>query len=251
VRFGTGTLLLAGVVVLAVVSVVVPTASTQAAPGLRGPEAQQRCVDRWNQMKMHWSRTIAVVASYPRCSITLAYTYRPYRSPLCRPPARLLPGTPKLCLDRGSSFECVINRYGAYQCPTHASAALLRGWNAAVTQGRRLVLDRPPQTSPKTPLPPWARRYPYMDGFILPWTRTGQLRAGLTLRGHYKGKCAPISETTTANGALRCVDPRSNIRLDPCFPSKASWEHGGLVAACAEAPGSTTFQRLTISGSLP
>jgi hypothetical protein len=230
---------------------VVPTASTYSVPRLRGAQAQQRCVDRWNQMKMSWTRTIAIVAPHPRCTITLAYTYRPDRSS-CRPPARLLPRTPKLCLDRNLSFECVINRYGAYQCPTHASAASLRGWNAAVTQGgRRLVLDRPPPTNPKTPLPPWARRYPHMDGFILPWTSTGRLREGLTLRGQYKGKCAPISETTTANGALRCVDPRSNNRFDPCFPSKASWEHAGVVAACAEAPGSTTFQRLTISGSLP
>jgi hypothetical protein len=251
VRFGIGTLLLACVVVLAVVSIAVPTASTQAVPKLSGTEAQQRCVDRWSQMEMHWSRTIAIVTSHPRCAITLAYTYRPYGSSSCRPPARLLPGTPKLCLDRDSSFKCVINRYGAYECPTHASAASLRGWNAAVTQGRRLVLARPPQTSPKTPLPPWARRYPYVDGFILPWTRTGQLRAGLTLVARYKGKCAPISETTTANGALRCGDPRTNIRFDPCFPQKASWEHGGVVAACAEAPGSTTFRRLTISGSYP
>lgn len=150
VRFGIGTLLFACVVVLAVVSIAVPTASTQAVPKLRGTEAQQRCVDRWNQMKMHWSRTIAIAASHPRCAITLAYTYRPYGSSSCRPPARLLPGTPKLCLDRHLSFECVINRYGAYHCPTHASAARLRGWNAAVTQGgRRLVLDRPPPTNPK------------------------------------------------------------------------------------------------------
>ncbi len=211
--------------------------------------ASQWCVDRWNQMRMSWPRTIAIVSPKPRCKVTLAYSFRPYGS-TCHPPTHVLPGRPKLCLTRTSGFECRINQFGAYGCPSHASPGHFQDWNAKLTGRGRLLLDHPPQASSPTPLPGWASIYPYKDGFILPWASAGRLRSGLTLRGHHAGKCAAISETTTARGALKCADPSVNALYDPCFPERAEWKQGGVVAACAVAPGSTIFTRLGIRGEL-
>src|SRR2546425_8661655 len=96
-------------------------------------EARQWCVGRWNQMRMSGVRTIAIVSARPRCSVTLADVYSPLYRWGCDRPARLYPGKPRTCLDRTIGFDCVINKYGAYECPAHANATgRLRGWNATL-----------------------------------------------------------------------------------------------------------------------
>jgi hypothetical protein len=208
---------------------------------------RQWCANRWNQMRMTWPRTIALVSSKPVCAVALAYTYQAHGSD-CRSPAYVLQESPKICLDPTASFQCRINQYGAYGCTTHALPSPRRRWNARVTKSRELVLNSPPQTNPRTPVPPWATRYPYRDGFILPWTKRAQLRSGLSLHGHHAGTCSATSERTRQIGALRCSDSSVHALYDPCFPQRSRWQHGGVVAACAVAPGGVAFRRFVIRG---
>lgn len=238
-------------VIIILGATVAPSALGQTASGAANPlqpaQALQRCVDRWNQMKMSFFiRTIGLVQSRPACSITLAHTFTPLKQFGCKP-AHLLPGTPKLCLDSQFVFRCMINIHGAYECPQHADGPMrIRAWNARVTNGT-LVLDHPPSVKPITPLPLWARAYPYKDGFIFPWSTADRLRPGLTLQGNAEGICEQSSESTSAPQALRCFTP-SEI-YDPCFPKSIPWRRG-VLAACPTTTGSTVFVRFQIQGAV-
>ena len=112
-----------------------------------------------------------------------------------------------------------------------------------MTIGEKLVLDHPPHSPIRTPLPPWAVEYPYLDGFIHPWTSNGRLRKGLTLTGSRSATCSATSERTRSKGALRCLASAGNRLYDPCFRQRET----GSVAACAESPGDTKFTRVLIS----
>jgi hypothetical protein len=57
--------------------------------------------------------------------------------------ARPFPGHPALCLDRTLSFVCVLNRFGAYACPSHVNSGALKHKNATVDRTGHLVLDKP------------------------------------------------------------------------------------------------------------
>jgi hypothetical protein len=211
-------------------------------------QSLQRCVDRWNQMRMTLLGTVASVRARPRCEVELAYSFR-LSTGSCAA-AQVYRGAPRTCVDRRSSFLCVLNQFGAYACPTHADTTHVRRWNA-IFRGHHLVLKHPPAVMPRTPLPGWARRYPYRDGFIQPWTSADHLRSGLTLVGQYGGKCSQTSELTTATTALRCGFTRRGFLylLDPCFAQKPTWRRGGGLGACETAPGSATFRRFLITGS--
>jgi hypothetical protein len=198
-------------------------------------------------MRMTLFGTVAAVRARPRCQVELAYSFR--QSTGSCAPVQLYRAKPLTCIDRRSSFLCVLNRYGAYACPTHAGRSHVRVWNA-ILQHRRLVLKHPPVVMPHMSLPRWAHRYPYQDGFIHPWTYTGQLRRGLKLTGHYSGTCSQTSEETSATTALRCGVRKKGFLylLDPCFAQRPGWRRGGVVGACETAPGSLTFRGLLITG---
>jgi hypothetical protein len=248
-----GTYVLAAATGVGLVAVAVAAASGVAPTGVpQSAQTLERCVDRWNQMKMGWLETIAIVSSRPRCSVMLAYTF-PSENVACDPPDyRPFPGNAKICeSSTGAAFGCLINRFGAYECDTHAGVGprvTSKRWNATVTQRGELVLDRPPKTRAKTPLPRWATRYPYENGYIVPWTNASQFRPGLTLKATgRRAQCYRGSEETRSSSALRCSSPpgpNATLLYDPCFAQHGSGEQAGVVVACAQAPGSTTFLRL-------
>jgi hypothetical protein len=142
----------------------------------------------------------------------------------------------------------VINRFGAYVCPTNADTAhlALKNENASIDGRGLLTFHTPLKGTGATPALAWQRRYPHIDGWIYPWTRAGRLRPGLTfLAGEERGSCEVGSEQTVAKPAISCHT--GGFITDPCFPQKANWKRSGLIAACPNAPGDTTFSRFVIS----
>jgi hypothetical protein len=151
-----------------------------------------------------------------------------------------------------STFVCVLNAAGGYECSRYADGAPpLRNKNATTDKHGVMKLDIPlPGTHPTAPLP-W-QRYPHVDSFIHPWTRSGKLRRGLTLdqsggARHYHGTCFRGTEFTHDPAALRCV---SDVQFDPCYPRTAGWNRRSAVVACAR-PGATSFGRFVISRRSP
>jgi hypothetical protein len=207
---------------------------------LKARGQEQWCAQRWNQMRMNWSPTIAHVSGKSGCSIVLAYSLRLDQA-ACGSKSTLA-GAPGWCVDRRSGFICRIDKFGAYGCATHASPIKVRRWNAAVT-ARRLTLNHPPLSPVTTPRPRWTVSYPYRDGFIHPWSTTGRLRKGLTLKGAQHADCSSSSEKTSAGGALRCLVSASDRLYDPCFPAIRTRP----IVACSEAPGSKHFIRVLMT----
>ena len=124
----------------------------------------------------------------------------------------------------------------------------LRGTNGTTNARGILKLHAPLKGTHATPPLAWQERYPHVDGFILPWTRSGSLRRGLSFdqsggASHYRGTCSRSSQQTHAKGALRCV---SDVQYDPCFAPTADWNRRGTTVACARA-GWTRFGRFVIS----
>lgn len=123
----------------------------------------------------------------------------------------------------------------------------LRDKNGTTDQRGILRLDVPLEGTHAIPPLAWQRRYPHVDGFILPWTRAGTLRRGLSFEqsggARYRGTISPGSQQTVAKAALRCV---SDVQFDPCFVSAADWNHPGAIVACAST-GWTRFDRFVIA----
>jgi hypothetical protein len=232
-----------------------------ASGGTRTPSSAQSlqwCVNRWNQLKIDWlsAQTIAIVASRP-CFIKFADAGDWWSGrgscPGDAPNYRFPPGVPKVC----AVFPCAINHYGAYQCWIHASNTVgaTRHWNAFVTRTGELVLDHPPTNNVRTPLPSWAAGYPHDNGYIIPWTKGGQLRHGLRLGGTSReASCIQQSDEVAAATALTC--DRHDLLYDPCFAAKPGLEKDSIterpgIVACAMAPGSTSFIRIKSNGRFP
>jgi hypothetical protein len=178
----------------------------------------------------------------PRCTVSLAVHSR--RDPRAGWSGEaVLPGHPKFCVYRGSTYLCVIDAFGGYSCPRNAEGSPpLRNKNATTDRRGVVKLDVPLRGTQATPPLEWQRKYPHTDGWIEPWTRAGKLRPGLWLtRTHSGGVCGRGSYETAAKAALRCIagahfDP-SGGQFDACFPQKADWRHRGAVVACATWPG--------------
>jgi hypothetical protein len=207
-------------------------------------QALRTCVDRWNQGNMLSWGSMSV-----RISIR-GLTARE-RSLLLIPSPAQRRCTLSLAAHPGeNTWICIIDPVGGYYCPLVTSDGMppLRGTNGT-TDGRGILkLDAPLQGTHATPPLGWQRRYPHVDGFILPWTRSGSLRQGLSFdqaggASHYRGTCSRGSRQTHAKAALRCV---SDVQYDPCFAPAAEWNHGGTTVACARA-GWTRFGRFVIS----
>jgi len=148
------------------------------------------------------------------------------------------------------SWICIIDAKGGYECPLVTSDGMppLRNKNGTTDRRGVLKLDVPLAGTHATPPLAWQRRYPHVDGFILPWTRAGTLRRGLSFdqtggARHSRGTCSRGSQQTVARAALRCV---SDVQFDPCFAPAADWNHPGAIVACAY-PGWTRFSRFVIA----
>ena len=145
---------------------------------------------------------------------------------------------------------CIIGVRGGYECPLITSDGMppLRNKNGTTDRRGILKLDVPLEGTHATPPLVWQRRFPHVDGFILPWTRAGTLRRGLNFdktgeARHLRGHCFRGSQQTVAKGALRCV---SDLQLDPCFAPAANWNRPGAIIACGY-PGWTRFSRFVIT----
>jgi hypothetical protein len=110
-----------------------------------------------------------------------------------------------------------------------------------------LTLTVPLPGTHATPPLSWQRRYPHVDGFILPWTRAGTLRPGLRFAETKHGNCGLGAEHVVPKSAIRCVD-RMSAQFDPCFPEQRNFRAGD-VAACG-GPGDTSFIRWLITRRL-
>src|SRR5207244_11841964 len=140
------------------------------------------------------------------------------------------PGRARLWLDREASFACTLDRFDAYFCPSHAARVAVERANAAVGLDGRLELHQSPVGTDATPLRDWQRRFTYSNGYIYPWTSTGRLRRGLTLVGHFHGRCDRWSDVS-----IRCV--AGSLLIYPCYSRRATWHIGTFLAACPSAPG--------------
>jgi hypothetical protein len=198
-----------------------------------GSPAQQRqlCVDRWNALNMRWggANTIAVVLAAP-CRVTLAWAYAG-------------------AVNRKYNFACVVNRFGAYACPSHAQGPGydVGGWNATL-RGYVLRLNHPPPLRLRLSLPGWARRYELTNGFIIPFDGRGAAVGGIRIRAAVTGNCLAAFGRVTFRSGLRCFGDDNYIR-DPCF-SPTGDVHAGDSVLCPRAPGSTVFDRLRVKSTV-
>ncbi len=181
----------------------------------------------------------------PRCVVLLA-VHSPRETGSGCPGEKVMPGHPRFCVDRSETYLCALGPNGAYGCPTNAEGGPpLRTVNAGTNAHGILTHDPPLAGTHPTPPLAWQRRYPKINGWIEPWTRTGRLRAGLVLAGTRRGPCFAGSMQTFTRDALACRTAGFD-RFDPCFASKRSWRAGD-IAACANAPGGTTFLHWVIT----
>jgi hypothetical protein len=245
------------------------TAREHAARTSLSPSAAQAlrtCVDRWNQGNMlgWWGPTLANVSirrldadqlaavglrdpALPRCTVSLAVHSRRDPRTGCSGEA-VLPGHPKFCVYRRSTYVCIINRFGGYGCPTNAEGSPpLRHKNATTDKRGVLKLDVPLKGTHATPSLAWQRRYPHTDGWIEPWTPFGKLRPGLRFTSTYSGggSCSRGSQETVAKTAVRCLW-RGLYQVDPCFPQRPGSNRRGAVVACPNGQEATTFGRFVI-----
>jgi hypothetical protein len=215
--------------------------ASSAHPAESSARALRTCVDRWNQDNMvSWASMSARIAirtldarertavsfgddAQQRCTVSLA-------------------GRPG-----DNSWICRISDTGGYDCPLVTSDGMppLRNANSRTDQHGVLKLDAPLTGTHATPPLAWQRRYPHVDGFILPWTRAGRLRSGLRLGGTERGSCGLFVEHRVPRSAVRCVDSRTAAYTEPCFPQRRNFRPGDL-AACS-APGDTSFIRWRIT----
>ena len=192
------------------------------------------CVDRWNQSNMvGWGPAPVNVA---------------FREPNANEHSSMVLSSRRQCIVAipagGGTWTCVLVSPGAYWCPPlhEPTGRPLTHKNATINGRGVLNLDVPlPGTHP-TPSLTW-QRYPHLDGFVLPWTRRGKLRAGLRFQGEGRGRCFRVDET--ARAGISCLRP-DDSRFDACFPQRQHWRAGDL-AACGGL-GGTSFVRWTITG---
>src|SRR5947199_1503390 len=211
-------------------AVVLPALSCGHKP--ENAQTLRTCVDRWNQGNMvGWGPGPAHVA---------------FRRPGAKERSTIQLPSRRLCIVAiavgDGTWTCVLATTGAYWCPPlHEPTGPRLTENATLDRRGVLELDSPLKgTHPAPPLA-W-QRYPRADGYIHPWTSSGELRPGLRFKGAQRGRCFLVDET--ARSAVSCL--AGNSRYDACFPRRRPWQRGEL-AACSWGPGSTTLTRWVIT----
>ena len=196
------------------------------------------CVDRWNRGNMiGWGPGPVNVA---------------FRQPSAKEHSTIELSSRRECIVGiavgDGTWTCVLSSTGAYWCPPlHEATGPRLPKNATLDRHGVLTLDSPLKGTHPAPALPW-ERYPHVDGYIHPWTASGNLRPGLRFKGEDRGRCFLVGET--ARSAVSCLD-LSVGRYEACFPRRRPWQRGD-VAACSFGPGSTTFKRWVITqGSDP
>jgi hypothetical protein len=196
-------------------------------------QAVRTCADRWNQGNMvGWGPAAANVA---------------FRRPNAKEHSSIELSSRRQCIVAiavgDGSWTCVLASSGAYWCPPlHEPTGPALKENARLDKYGVLALNRPLKGTHAAPPLRW-QRYPLLDGYILPWTAGGTLRAGLGFKREDHGPCVVVDET--ANGAVSCIRADGG-RDEACFPRHRDVRRGG-DAACADGPGYTTYTRWTIS----
>jgi hypothetical protein len=238
-------------------------AGAKSAPHASPAQSLRTCVDRWNQANMRgWgpafvrisvrrldaNELVAVGLQNPalaRCVVSVAFATRA-ASGKCSEGAPV-PGNPGWCFETRGTFACAINRFGAYNCPVRHEylGPRLTNGNAMTDTRGVLTLEHPLTGTHATPLLAWQRRYPHVDGYIEPWTRSGTLRPGISFQGTERGACILGSEQAALRSSAKCSNAKHLI-FDPCFV-QGRLRVGG-VGACTNQPGSTTFLRWMITG---
>jgi hypothetical protein len=220
------------------------TARRSSVPAASSAQTLRTCVDRWNQDKMlSWgSMSVRISIRGLDARERNRVSFGDDAQQRCTVSLSDRPGE--------NSWICRIGDTGGYVCPLVTSDGMPRLKNANGTTDRRgvLRLDVLLKGTHATPPLPWQRRYPHVDGFILPWTQAGKLRAGLRFGVTEHGACGHFVETVVPRSAVRCVDSRTATWTEPCFPQRRNFRAGDL-AACS-APGNTSFIRWRITGHL-
>lgn len=231
---------LVGPVGVSALSTATPSADAAAPPA----QALRTCVDRWNQNNMvSWgslSVRISIRALGARERSVLSTGDDAERR--CTLSLAGRPGDQALI--------CRIGDSGGYYCPLVTSDGMppLRRPNGWTDRHGVLKLDVPLKGTHATRPLPWQRRYPHVDGFILPWTRDGKLRPGLRFVATERGACGFWVEHRVPRSGGRCVDRRTYAISEPCFPRLRKFRARD-VAAC-EAPGDTTLVRWVVTRRL-
>ena len=164
-----------------------------------------------------------------------------------------VPGKPGWCRQRTGSYLCVLGVFGAYYCPPRHDvdrSLPLRQTNGSTDARGRMRLDAPLVRTHPTPALPWDR-YPHADGWIDPWTSGGRLRPGVSFDFTERGSCSTSfgSELTVSGSALRCLW-NGVYEVDPCFVPDRHAPRPGMVVACSERPGETTFVRFLVTKTI-
>ena len=205
-------------------------------------QALRTCVDRWNQDAMVSWGSMSV-------RISIRGLNAGERSVLSEPHSEQQVCTLSLAGRPGdNTWICQIGDSGGYDCPLITSDGMPRLRNPTGTTDHKgvLKLDVPLQGTRAAPPLRWQRRYPHVDGFILPWTSAGELRPGLRFGVTERGPCVHFVEHIVPRSAVRCIDRRTYAFSDSCFPQRRKFRPGDL-AACG-APGDTSFIRWRITG---
>jgi hypothetical protein len=244
-RWGASAIYLAvgGLVVVLVDGNCWAKAAPSTNPAASTAQALRTCVDRWNQDNMVSWGSMSV-------RISIRGLDARERSVLSIPnPAQLLCTLSLAGRPGDNSWICRIGTAGGYECPLVTSDGMppLRKANGTTDDRGVLKLDMPLKGTHATPPLAWQRRYPHVDGFIMPWTRAGKLRSGLRFIVTQRGRCGFWVEHRVPRSGGRCVTSAGAI-TEPCFPQRRNFRAGDL-AACG-APGDTRFIRWVITGRL-
>jgi len=219
------------------------SAAPSTRPAASSAQALRTCADRWNQNNMlSWGSMSA------RISIR-ALTARE-RSAVLIPDHAQRRCTLSLARRPGdNTWLCRIDNVGGYDCPLVTSDGMPPLKDANATTDRRGILKLHVSLKGTHAVRPlaWQRRYPHVDGFILPWTHAGRLRPGLRFDDAERGSCGFFVEHRVPRSGGRCLSGAGAI-YEPCFPQRRVFLARHL-AACG-APGYTSFTRWSVTGRL-
>jgi hypothetical protein len=191
----------------------VSTKGSSARPAPVASQALRTCVDRWNQDNMlGWGSRSVRVAIRGLNAGERSRLYEPNPGQrICTISLADRPGD--------NTWICQIDARGGYECPLVTSDGMppLRNQNGTTDRRGVLKLDVPLKGTHATPPLAWQRRYPHVDGFILPWTRAGRLRNGLRFdrvveARHLRGACSPGRSTSSPRPRSAASPTCSSIR---------------------------------------